>query len=633
VLKLGPNYNDTIGLGSTPVPLDSETKLLSGKYIRIDDEIMFVMRVGDTMKSVIELNLFQASGGSQCKCSIAGAVSCRGDGCSTSGCMCTGSQGTNCTAGGILDSSGGGGAGFKGAFSVSNGKIVDLWVTNTGENYTTNPKIVISSGGSTDAVFPCLVTFYPTISPQFMVVARAQLGTVAAIHKAQSPVFFLPWSSQSVSSQPTKSYSFRIAAYNHAGFSPFLYYKFNLLGKNPKVLMPAGNGVLEITMSGGALVGGNVTVYLVPPGTSYQDASSKGKQCVSPIILDKAGTRMSCRYPSWVGAKFDLMVTYKSGMVSQVAVGAGWIEYAAPILTGVVPALVDTVEPGIATTITVSGSNFGLNSDDVTGVFAGPSFEAPLPCAPLIVLNDKKILCTLTTKSKNQELVGDIIITAGNATNHGGGQSTQTAPATSGIILKPQPVQVEAKIQANFAEVTATPAKLEAFKTTFVTDLVSALGVPKTRIEILDIKSGSVIVIFNILPDTSSSTSVSPAALAVNLAQQAANPDSALRKGSLTGSIQVSLPAGTEALAAVASTTTTTSSTTVPQYFSKCVPRSYTKHHMGICYDCCHVKCQTGSEVPKEGGSSVSPGQRAATCSRICLIYCGYDRAKSKQEL
>jgi hypothetical protein len=244
-------------------------------------------------------------------------------------------------------------------------------------------------------------------------------------------------------------------------------------------------------------------------------------------------------------------------------------------------------------------------------------------------LSDKKILCTLTTKSKEQQLVGDIIITAGNATHHGGGQSTQTVPATSGIILKPQPVQVETKIQANFAEVTATPAKLEAFKTTFVADLVGALGVPKNRIEILDIKSGSVIVIFNILPDTSSSTSVSPAALAVNLAQQAANPDSALRKGSLTGSIQVSLPAGTEALAAVASTT---SSTTVPQYFSKCVPRSYSSFDMDVCYDCCNCKCQTGSEVPKEGGSSVSPGQRAAVCSRICLMYCGYDRA-AKDEL
>jgi hypothetical protein len=168
--------------------------------------------------------------------------------------------------------------------------------------------------------------------------------------------------------------------------------------------MPAGNVILEITMSGGALVGSNMTVYLVPPGTSYQDAPSKGKQCVSPIILDKAGTRMSCRYPSWVGAKFDLMVTYKSGMVSQVAVGAGWIEYAAPIVTGVVPALVDTVEPGIATTITVSGSNFGLNSDDVTGVFAGPSFEAPLPCAPLIVLNDKTIETVKNTDHLNRFL-------------------------------------------------------------------------------------------------------------------------------------------------------------------------------------------------------------------------------------
>jgi hypothetical protein len=245
-------------------------------------------------------------------------------------------------------------------------------------------------------------------------------------------------------------------------------------------------------------------------------------------------------------------------------------------------------------------------------------------------LNDKKILCTLTTKSKEQQLVGDIIITAGNATSHGGGQSTQTAPATSGIILKPQPVQVETKIQANFAEVTATPAKLEAFKTTFVTDLVGALGVPKNRIEILDIKSGSVIVIFNILPDTSSSTSVSPAALAVNLAQQAANPDSALRKGSLTGSIQVSLPAGTEALAAVA--TATTSSTTVPQYFSKCVPRSYTSFDMEVCYDCCNYKCQFGSEVPKEAGYTVQPGQRTVVCSRICLIYCGYNRP-AKDEL
>jgi hypothetical protein len=238
-------------------------------------------------------------------------------------------------------------------------------------------------------------------------------------------------------------------------------------------------------------------------------------------------------------------------------------------------------------------------------------------------LSDKKILCTLTTKSKEQQLVGDIIITAGNATHHGGGQSTQTVPATSGIILKPQPVQVETKIQANFAEVTATPAKLEAFKTTFVADLVGALGVPKNRIEILDIKSGSVIVIFNILPDTSSSTSVSPAALAVNLAQQAANPDSALRKGSLTGSIQVSLPAGTEALAAVASTT---SSTTVPQYFSKCVPRSYTSFDMDVCYRCCNYKCQLGSEVPKERGYTVNPGRRSAVCKSICLLHCGYGR-------
>jgi len=609
-----------VSTSTTNMMLDSSTQLVRGKYLRIGVEIMFVLAVGETAtglkQGVKSIGTFRASGGAECTCSIAGVASPSGGSCS-----CNGDQGANCTAAGTLKTleGSGGGRGFAGTFTVDGGKITSITVTDPGEGYTTFPRIVIATGGGN-----CVVQFFASLSAFTATVLRAQLGTVAATHTAASKVSTVLWASQSVANKPTKRYSFRLAAYNQAGMSDFLYYDLQLKGKNMRLLLPQGNQLLELSLVGGGVVSSprDLTVTLVTPGTTD---ITKGKACTSVSVLDLAGTRLTCRTPKWVGAKLDLIVSYTSGMFSNFNVGAGWVAYAPPTLTGLVPALTNKAVPNQPIVITVSGTNFGITSADVTGKLVGSFLtDGELPCAPLVVVTNTQILCTLTTKAKEDQLVGDMIITAGNDLVHGGGQKT-VASKFSKMAQKAQPVEVRATIAADFTAITSSPAKVAEFKNTFVAETSSALGIPAYLLEILSILQGSVIVIFNILPDTSSTTSLSPAALAVNLAAQAADPNSALRRGSLTGAMTVSLPPGTAELAVV-STTQTASAAIMPLYFTKCVPRSYTAWDMEICYDCCTYLCETGTEIPQMGGQDVLPGYRAGVCQSECMTYCGYAR-------
>ena len=86
-------------------------------------------------------------------------------------------------------------------------------------------------------------------------------------------------------------------------------------------------------------------------------------------------------------------------------------------------------------------------------------------------VTDTQILCVLTTKSKEEKLVRNIVITAGNATVHGGGQVSKTSKTTTYIADKLQPVEVKTTIAADFTEITASPAKVEEFKSAFTGEL------------------------------------------------------------------------------------------------------------------------------------------------------------------
>jgi len=615
---------------STVLVLDQATSLLMGKYIRVDDEIMFVKSTGGRSKAVKSVGVHAVIGGPHCTCSMAGVAT--GTGCS---CSPAGSQGTNCTAGGTLSlkEGAGGGQGFAATFTVSAGKISQISVDNPGQGYgsLSSADVVIASGGQTVDRYPCQATFYPKTTPNYVTVSRGQLGTTATRHAAATKAYAVLWASQTSSKKPSKRYSFRVAAYNHAGMSPFLYYDLTLKQKNLQKFLTAGNQLLEISLVGGGIASNNVSVHFVTPGTTDV---TKGKECGSVLVLDKAGTRLTCRTPSWVGAKLDLIVSYTSGMFSNFVTGGGWVSYTPPTVESVTPALLEIAKPGEPIVLLISGSGFGKDSNDVTGKLVGPSLtsgETPgeLPCNPLKVITDTTLLCALTTKAKDEKWEGNIVITAGNATFHGGGQSTQTGTG-SAIKQKPPPVEVKATIAADFTEITSSPAKVEEFKATFSLETARALGIAAHLLEVLEIIQGSVIVIFNILPDTSSTTAPSPAALAVNLAQQAADPNSALRQGSLTGAITVSLPPGTAELAAAdESSSITLDASAVPGYFKNCVPLTYKAWDMEICYDCCTYLCETGPEVPQMGGQDVLPGYRAQVCQSECMTHCGYARPLS----
>jgi len=577
-----------------------------GKYIRVDDEIMFVK---EKSRGVLSVTPFQVSGGKHCSCSVSGVASGGGS------CACSGSQGKHCAAGGTLFALGGGGKDFRATVTVSNGQINSITVDSPGIKYRSVPDIKWLTGGTNCSD----ITFYPTMTDHVLRVARAQLGTTLGTHENNAIVNTVLWPSQSDPKRPGRRYNFRIAAYNSAGFSDFTYFQMKLYAVEPRLLPAAGGTIIEILLVGGGLTKKGYTVYI---GRLKPDGSvdlQKSKVCDSLINWDLAGTRITCKTPSWVGGQFDLIVHYKSGVFEQIATGNGWMKYAPPEISRITPALVDPAVPKVPIVVTVSGKNFGLDSGDLRGEMVGATI---IPCMPLVVETDSSLRCTLTPQTPEDKLEGDIVITAGNATFHGKGQPTEPGDSSK-LWTIAQLVPVVATIEASFDEVTSSPTKVADFKATFTNDVASAAKISPTLIKVTDIQPGSVIVLFEILPDSTSTSAPSPAAVAMNLAVQAADPNSALRQGSLTSSVSVTLPAGVEELA---QTKTTVTAGAVPKYFTNCVAKTYTALEMKKCFQCCNYLCQTGPEVPQVGGTDVLPGYLSKVCQSQCLSHCGYGR-------
>jgi len=595
------------GLDSLSLAVASATGMAK-KYIRINDEIIYVESI---TKGVLSASTYQSFGGSGCSCDFSGTPS------GGSGCSCIGDSGTNCTSGGVLMATGGGGGkGFLADFNVTGGAVSSITVTSPGWFFTSTPTLYIASGGD-----GCVgVSLRATLSSNVVKVLRAQLGTTQTAHEASDTVSSVLWPSQRRASTPGERYNFRIAAYNAAGISPFVYNAMKLLEVFPRTLPAAGNVPMELVLTGGGTEAGNYTLYIGHLNSAGNVDLTRAKACTSLVVKDQLGTRMSCQSPSWVGARHSLILHFRSGSQEQIAIGNNWINFEAPTVQSVAPQQVDA---GLPVNVTITGRNFGKDSAVVTGLMQGAT---PIPCTPMTVVSDIKAICTLIPKT-GEQLNGDILMTVGNA-NTGGGQSTKRGTLTA-IKEKPAPVQVEATVPVTIDAIPeGSPARTQVVAS-FTNDVSSALGVPQSRINVTGIRAGSVIITFVILPDPNSISAPSPAALAVNLATQAADPTSPLRQGTLTSQIVVSIPPGTAALAAaeVAATESSSSSDSdVPLWESSCVPKSYTAFDMEICYDCCTYVCEIGAQIPQVGGQNVLAGYRAQTCQGLCLVHCGYSR-------
>jgi len=587
--------------------------ILTGKYIRIDDEIMLVSKVS---RGVVKVATSRAYGGSLCSCTSVGGTASGGTSCS-----CAGATSVNCTAGGTLTGQGGQGVGFKGTFNVSDGSVSSIHVTNPGAGYSKTGPIVSILGDVSECVFSGSAWFVTTTA-HVLSVTRAALGTIRGEHAANAPVSFVPWPTYAKVSthSPGLQYHFRIAAVSNAGVSPFLYHALKLYSVFPRVIPGIGGTEMEITLIGGHVTAANITIYIGQTNPDGSPDYPRSKKCSSVVNLDAGGTRLTCSSPAGNGASWDLIAVSRSGSVQRLEVGTGWIRYSIPEISTISPAQVD---PGADAVFTIAGKNFGKARDPLTGYLDAST--GPIPCTPLEHISDNQAICYIFPKT-GEVMTGHIILTAGNLTT-GGGQDTATSVETTYIKEKPAPVEVKATIAVDIAAIAeGTPART-AFVASFLGDISSALGVPASRLEVTGIVAGSVIVVFNIIPDASSTTAPSPAALAVSLAVQAADPASALRATSLGGSITVAIPPGTAELAAAEAAETEVTGDEAPLWETNCVPKTYTAFDMDTCYDCCRYTCETGVEKPQVGGQDVLPGYRGRVCQAVCMKYCGFGRA------
>lgn len=429
----------------------------------------------------------------------------------------------------------GAGSGFAGTFTISGGGINSITVTNPGRYAGASPNIIMSSGGTGCAGY----TLYPTLSDSILNVVRGSLGSTVAAHNAGAKVFTVLWASQYDVKRPGKRYNFRIAAYNNAGLSEWLYYDLKLYNVFPRRLASKGNIPMEIILVGAGITSANFTVYI---GHTLPDGKidlARSKECTGLMVLDTAGTKLAARSAAWVGKAHDLIVHYRSGIFEQFVVGNNWIAYDAPTVSTVMPALLDN---GAAANVTVMGASFGNNRSDVWGYLDGAS---TIQCTPFTLINDGLGICTLVP-AKDDVLTGNIIVVAGS--DWSGGAQQSSARLSNYVKEKPLPVEVEVSLPIEISTIPEGSREREAVKASFTADLSKALGVPSWRISITELRAGSVIIVFVILPDASSVSALTPAALAVELAQQAADPNSALRKTSTGSSITVSVPSNLAAV-------------------------------------------------------------------------------------
>jgi hypothetical protein len=226
-------------------------------YLRIDDELVFVR--GGSRSGVISVSLYQAFGtaaSGSCSCSLTGAVSGGG----TCSCLPS-SQVTNCNNGGTLRAVGGAGTGFSATFTVGGGAITGITVLNPGYGFISIPEIVIGTGGD-GCVFGQNLRFLPRLSTQVVQVERGAFGTTAVAHSLNTHVSLVTWPLRDNPGSPGTQYYFRIAAYNDAGISDYLYYKHKITEMSPNVFATTGGTPVEVTMEGGGHFAGNTTVYV-----------------------------------------------------------------------------------------------------------------------------------------------------------------------------------------------------------------------------------------------------------------------------------------------------------------------------------------------------------------------------------
>ena len=96
--------------------------------------------------------------------------------------------------------------------------------------------------------------------------------------------------------------------------------------------------------------------------------------------------------------------------------------------------------------------------------------------------------------------------------------------------------EVTITLDIDFSTIPEGSPARDTFEESFKSDVSSALGIPSYRLNIIDIYSGSIVVVFEITPATDGEEEASAVELAETFVEQAADPTSALFEGNITSS-------------------------------------------------------------------------------------------------
>mmetsp|Transcript_66378 Transcript_66378/g.163543 ORF Transcript_66378/g.163543 Transcript_66378/m.163543 type:complete len:3114 (+) Transcript_66378:219-9560(+) len=590
---------------------------VTGSYLRIGDELMYVE--GPKAKGIGRVFLYNGPTGCTCDNTGNGRNSTGGS------CACTpsnlNSYVANCTEGGTLMAVGGGGTGFAAAFTVNAtaGTIDTITITDPGYGYVQNPTIIIASGG-TGCGFQN-IAWKPLINNNVVRVERGSYGTTPTLHDANLPVGLVTWPLRGGFQSPGTQYYFRIAAYNDAGMSNWMYYLHAITEINPRLLATNGNTNVEVVMEGGGYLASNAQIYIGKMRADLQGVDlTRSKLCNSLVVDDNAGTRLTCVTPAWVGRQHDLIVRFKSGSIEKYSVGTNFVNFPPPVISTVAP---QKIERGATVTLTVTGQNFGRHVAEVSGALRTATGE--VPCSPIVLKADTSLECTLVPRA-GVIMEGNLVISVGRDFFSGGRQNTSIV--TEGQVKEIEaPVEVEMTFAGDIAELLASPARQEQFKVSVALDVARALGIPSFRVTVLEIRGGSIIVVFVILPDPNSVSTLTPAQAAAEVFRQANDPTSVLLTKSSSGFAVTGISVSAAVLAkASQSTGTIISTSTSPSYFTNSEPVSYTLPNMERCMYKCRLECETGNEVPSVNGLPALPLERPRVCKKQCLSHCGFGR-------
>jgi hypothetical protein len=320
-----------------------------------------------------------------------------------------------------------------------------------------------------------------------------------------------------------------------------------------------------------------------------------------------------------VGGGQSLIVESFSGDYKKVTSQDSTFSFPKPQITAVVPAQVVAKSTFNAT---ISGVNFGTNRSDVVAALITDAGENR--CDKIILKSDQQIICTIKPRVGLIHK-GTFRVGIGNAWS--GRQQNSSLVDKAKIKEFDPPAPVKLTIAKDIATIPAGSPERETFVTALKGDISKAAGVAEYRINVTDIVAGSVVVVFTILPDPNSATSVTPAAAAAAIAKQAADPTSVLLSGAVTSAVTgVAVAASILEAAAAEVGATVTAEEKVPDYFKQSEPLDYTLPNMEQCMYTCRLLCETGNEIPSVNGYPALPLERPRVCKSQCMTHCGFGR-------